>query len=427
MLTLEVDGEIREIKHQLEELKAILLEKQIQTVQYADKIYNIEQIDQANFGFVTGKKAFNEYLTQSVISSIRTICPPAQRFYQVVAKTPNWAFQTRFSNKAKEIIAYSFVGVIGIQLSQLMAIGKEDFSEAKQRKYIQKCLQVVAYSLDLINFVLLSCLWDQQQQTSRTLDQQIRQVISMRLENSFAPSLQERYQLFCSLHNIFANHKLPFPIEELFSFDDQLKKDGKLAQVVNALMIINGKLDKSQYNLLDCFSAEKQLAKFLEQFAFLVNYNMASIKQIGYREIRNDNPVYLHRFNALGLDSKANIDAEKIMGTIDTVQTDAVLFYKGMDYKHNINLYPFVVDYNTLTAEYGAKVCFFQSTRLEDNSLDFVFLEDNSIINIEQRDVFRNDLDLGELMMDDNKRKVFNINCVVQGFEQAKKEILADQ
>ncbi len=425
-LTLLVDGEIKEIQHQLAELKALLREKQVHTIQYADKIYNIEQIDQANFGFVTGKKAFNEHLTRTIIEAIRPICPPAQRFADKVANIPEWESQVRISNKAKEIIAYSFVGVIGVQLSKLMAIGKEDFSEAKQRKYIQKCLQIASYSLDLINFVLLSRLWDIQQEASKALDDQIRKIIVLRFENAFAPSLQERYQLLRCLHMIFRNHQIPLPMDELNQINESLREGSPLEQLIQALQFLNDKLDKSQYNLLDCFEAERQLAFFFEHFAFLVNYNMASIKQIGYREVRNDDPVYLHRFTALGIDSKANVDAEKIMGIKDTVQTDAVLFYKGNDYSKNINLYPFVLDYNTLTAEYGAKVCFFQSIRLEDDSLEFVFLEDNSVVNIEQKDIFHEEIDLGELMMDEEKRKVYSLNGVVNGFTRAKREILSE-
>ncbi|MEL7119112.1 MAG: hypothetical protein AAFO07_06720 [Bacteroidota bacterium] len=425
-LTLMVDGEVQKIKHQLDELKTLLQEKQVQTVQYADKIYNIEQIDHANFGFVTGKKAFNEKLTRSMIEVIHPISIPAQRFSQKVAQIPNWENQVRISDKAKEIIAYSFVGVIGIQLSKLMAIGKEDFSETKQRKYIQKCVQVTNYSLDLINYVLLSTLWDRQKEASKPLDEQIQKIIALRFENAFAPSIQERYQLLRCLFTLFDKYQLPLPIEELQDFDAHLQEGSALEQTLFQLQTLNEKLDRGQFNLLDCFEAETQLAGFFQYFAFLVNYNMASIKQIGYRELRNDNPLYLHRFNALGIDSKANVDAERIMGTIDTVQTDAVLFYKGKDYRNSINLYPFVIDYNTLMYEYGAKVCFFQSRRLEDDSLEFVFLEDNSIVNIEQKDIFQQEIDLGELMMDDEKRKVFNLNCVVNGFTQAKKEILAE-
>ncbi|MDZ4705042.1 MAG: hypothetical protein SH848_14000, partial [Saprospiraceae bacterium] len=41
-ITLNVNGEVREIHNQLADLKALLQNLKAPTVQYADKIYNIE-------------------------------------------------------------------------------------------------------------------------------------------------------------------------------------------------------------------------------------------------------------------------------------------------------------------------------------------------------------------------------------------------
>jgi hypothetical protein len=113
---------MREIQNQLFELKGLLQNLKVQNIQYADKIYNIEHINEANFGFVTGKKAFNEALTKALIEAMQEDCLPASKFLSRVQEIPNWEKESRISDKAKEIIAYSFVGVIGIQLSKLMAI-----------------------------------------------------------------------------------------------------------------------------------------------------------------------------------------------------------------------------------------------------------------------------------------------------------------
>lgn len=87
-LTLNVNGEVREIQNQLAELKALLQKHQAQKVQYAEKIYNIEHIDEANFGFLTGKKPFNEQLTLALLQAIQPGCMPAQRFLEKVAHIP---------------------------------------------------------------------------------------------------------------------------------------------------------------------------------------------------------------------------------------------------------------------------------------------------------------------------------------------------
>ncbi|MBC7777965.1 MAG: hypothetical protein H7246_21200 [Phycisphaerae bacterium] len=427
-ITLNVDGEVREIHNQLAELKALLQNKQAQTVQYADKIYNIEHIDEANFGFVTGKKAFNEYLTKALIEAIQADCLPAQRFLEKVSAIEDWETQMRISDKAKEIIAYSFVGVIGIQLSKLMAIGKEDFSEAKQRKYIEKCLHIAKRSLDLINFSLLSRLWDAQNEQPRQFSKDQKTALAHHFDHPFEPSLDEQFRLLAVLHRIFSQKEnaLVFPLPELENFGVALEADSILSQVCRALKALNEKLDKAQYDLLDCFEAEKQLAELLAQFHFLVHYNMASMKHIGYRQIREEAPHYLHRYTALGIDSKANLDAEKINYTPEPGHTDAVLLFRGEDYRDSINLSPFVIDYNALTFEQGAKICFFRSSDIADGSLDYVFLIDNSSINIQMTGTLKPDTDYNELMMSNEKWKNLNIDNVVRDFRLARRTLLGD-
>ena len=48
-LTLNVNGEAQEIRNELAALRALLESHQAKTVQYADKIYNIAHIDEANY------------------------------------------------------------------------------------------------------------------------------------------------------------------------------------------------------------------------------------------------------------------------------------------------------------------------------------------------------------------------------------------
>ena len=151
---------------------------------------------------------------------------------------------------------------------------------------------------------------------------------------------------------------------------------------------------------------------------------MASVKRIGYDQIRGADPNYLHRYVALGLDGKANINAEKVLYTPKTVNSDSVLLYKGDNHLNSINLFPFVIDFNALTFEQGVKICFYQSTHFEGDSLDFLFLEDNSVINIEKRGILKPDTNFNDLMMDEKKRKTLNLDNVLVGFQEIKKKIL---
>ncbi|MEL6945011.1 MAG: hypothetical protein AAFO82_20330, partial [Bacteroidota bacterium] len=322
---LEGDPKLKEVIHQSGRLANIEEQIRLGVVEHENANITTNQIRYGllsildEIGLITGTRTFNESLTRSIIESIQAICPPAQRFSAKVARIENWESQQRISDVAKGIIAYSFVGVIGIQLSKLMAIGKEENSETKKRKYIQKCIHIANHSLDLVNFVLLSQLWDEQQNTPQFLEEKIHQVLATRFDNGLPPSAMERWELLGSIHQLFMQYELELPIAELQNFGTQLETGSPFQQIIEALQNLNTKLDSGKtLHFHDCLEAEQQLARFFQHFAFLVNYNMASIKNIGYREIRNGKAVFLHRFTALGIDSKANIDAEKIIGLQST-------------------------------------------------------------------------------------------------------------
>ncbi len=428
-LTLNINGTIQEISNQLADLRGILQGLNAPTVQYADKIYNIEHINEANFGFITGKKLFNEVVAKQLIVAIEPYSTPARIFLGRIAQTPDWESVQRISDKAKEIIAYSFVGVIGIQLSKLMAIGKEDFSEAKQRKYIEKCLDIVKISLDLVCFALISQLWDAQKLRPRPLSAVQKEVITHRFDGVFESSVGEQFRLLRVLYEIFskAENGLTLPFPELEGAAEWLQENSNFHQTCQSLQGIQEKLDKSQYDLLDCYEAETQLVAFLKYFPFLANYRMASIKQIGYRQIRNAEPHYLHRYAALGIDSKAHVDAEKMNYTTQTIHTDAVLLYRGEHYSESVNLFPFVIDYNALIFEHGSKICFYRSQEIIDNSLEYVYLDDNNILNLESKGILKPDTDLNELMMDNEDRKTLNLDSVVEQFWEARRCLLGDE
>ena len=350
-------------------------DKNQQTIQYADKIY-INSINEANFGFVTGKKKFNEHLTKSLIHAIAPFCTAGKRFSQKVSNIPNWEHQTRISSKAQEIISYSFVGVLGIQLSKLMAIGLEDFSEAKQTKYIKKCLDIIKRTFDLVNFSLLSKLWDIKRleplkPCNISKDQQV--ILTRLFEKFLAQSIDEQLILFESLFDIFTDNNLDFPITEISHFSNHMKTDSDFRKTCKQLKAINDRLDQATYTSVDCFDVEVQTSNFLENFSFLVDYNMVSIKKVGYLQTKNTDPNYLHRYTALGIDSKANVDAEKINYTPQSSQTDAIFLFKGGDYQHGVNLYPFIIDYNSLVFEQGAKICFYVSKNIFKKIDNFFF------------------------------------------------------
>jgi len=389
-ITLNVNGESKEIINKLDAFEQLLKEVQVQTFQAADKIYNINSINEANFGFVTGGKPFNQQLIKTLIEAIQDQSADAQRFMEHAKQIENWEKQVRCLNQANDIIIRSFVGIIGIEINTLISIEKQGYTaETKQQKYIQQSLSIVKRSLDLVIFAFLSKLWDIQKEKAYQLTEDQKKTISHFFTNIFESSIVDQIQLFKTLLNLFQQHLLELPLPELAGFNKQLEEESEFFKTCQYLQTLNENFDQAQFNLLDCFEVETQLGIFLTHFRFLVNYEMASIKNIGYKEIRNDRPHYIHKYNEINIDSKAQEDTEKENDTSWPVNSDAVLLYKGKDYSKNINLFPFVLDYNVLNGvkgtkdSKGAKIYFFCSNHISEDSLEYRHVGTNDEIYIE--------------------------------------------
>ena len=369
-------------------------------------------------------KVFNELLTKRLMEALQHHSAPAKKFLQVVRqKAPDWENNKRISDKAKDIIAYSYVGVIGIQLRKIMAIGKESSSDAKNKEYIENCVLTSFKAIKLICITLISKLWDEQKQHKYTFSDIQNKVLQQFFENVFDEDLQTYGKLLKTLFSIFEEHQLSLPMPELKDFQRDLISTAEIENTFIKIHEISEELEKNKYSLMDCFSIERQLTTILEKLSFLANYKMVSIKNIIYEEVRNQQPRYLHRFAALGIDAKSNVNSERVNYTEFPISSDAILLFRGR-YQDSINLFPFIIDYNALTFESGAKICFYYSRKFEDNSLNFRFLEDNSVQNIEYKGTLENHLNINEVMIDDKKRKAAKLDTVFLQFKEAQEAIL---
>ncbi|MFK7948928.1 MAG: hypothetical protein AB8G11_15145 [Saprospiraceae bacterium] len=196
-----------------------------------------------------------------------------------------------------------------------------------------------------------------------------------------------------------------------------------MTKACTKLRKINQTLDFSQFKLEDCFSAEKQLTTVLETFLFLSEYKMVSIRDIAYDEMRNQAPQYIHTYTALGIDAKQNVNAEQVRTDDKPINTDAILLYKG-NYQNSINLFPFIIDMNTLIFEDKAKICFYDSKDLNDGSLNYRFLKDNKIVNIVFEDILNKTTKKEELIKDNEQFKILKLDMVHLQFYEARKVIL---
>ena len=425
-ITVKVNGETKEIRNELAELKQLLLQRQASVFTVEQQSFKIEELAAEEFEFLTGRRAFNEWLTRCLIEALAPYSKPAGKLLKGARKrSPQWEKERSISDTAKDIIAYSYVGVIGIQLRKLMAIGKEEASEAKQQRYQQQAVRTAYRALQLLNFALISRLWDKQPSTQLDLSETQQKALYDFFHDPLERDLLGELQLLRLLYQIFENHQLELPLSELKAFRAPLQEGSGFEQACEALQRIERRLDQRDFDKLSCYQAEQQLTTVLEHLAFLANYRMVSIKRIVYDEMRNQAPRYLHSYAALGIDSKFKLNAERVKYAEDPVNTDAILLYKGR-YEESVNLFPFIIDVNALTFEEGAKVCFYSRKDIADGSLDFRFLEDHQLENIVFHNVFRPDTDINQLMMDPEQRKRFKLDQVYLQFQEAQAALLGE-
>jgi hypothetical protein len=427
-IVVDVNGEIKSISNQLVELKQLLQSQQVQTFQSAEKIYNINHINEANFDFVTGRKTFNEILTRRLIEALQDSSEPARNFLSnASSRTTNWETKSRISDVAKEIISYSYVGVLGIQLRKLMAIGKEDLSESKQRKYLENCLLTLKRALQLLCFAMLSRLWDCKKSSPGKygLNENQRAACRRFFDDQFGADLEEYVRLLKILLDIFEDHMLDLPIAELNDLKINLSEESDFMKACTSMQALSQLFERSAYTLVDCYEAEKQLVVALESLKFLANYKMVSIRNIDYYEMRDNPPRFLHNYTALGFDNRSNVNLQRVNYMTSPINTDAVLLFKET-YLQGVNLFPFIIDMNALSFEGGTKICFYTRRDETNDGLCYSFLEDNREEKIFFLDTLKS-LDINDLMQDQLRRKEFKFNNIFDLFKEARRVILDEQ
>jgi hypothetical protein len=421
-ITVVIKNEVVDIPNSLAYLKELLEEHAIRFFAFNNHVYNIRHISEGAFNMLTGKTAFNEYLTKRLVGEIKSMCPAAERFSEKAFHIENWEADPKISDSAKAIIAYSFAGIVGKELSQLMAIGKEPFSGTKMNKYVMKCTHIVKLTLDLVTFALLSELWDIAQKKAVEYSDSERKLLFQRFDTPFEPDITGQANLLLALINICyrEQHNGDLPLTELLALVELPEKKDELQQICLNFQ----KLQSDRYDIQDCFVAEHNLTEFMGSFRFLTMYQMASVKVIGYRQIKNYRPGFVHRYIALGIDSKANVDAEKVEFNHDTTYSESVLIFKGNDFRKSVNLFPFAVDYNAINFEQGSNICFYRALPLDGKCLEFISLETGKSVIFEKSGLFDKKKDLSELLYDAENTKLLNRECVYDRFIEARRCIL---
>jgi len=402
-------NEIKEIGNNYDELKTIIDDKYY--FEYNTRLYSVDELNQEIFDYLAGKIKYNQLFTKRIIEAIKDDCKE-QNIYKYTNQL-DWHTKSQYCSMGMNTIADNFIGIIGEQLDKLWAIGRESDAE---EKYVRKCRYIVKRTLDLTIFALLAQLWDDVHNQKRTINTKITGGLFMNLE------MPERFNLLCRLIDIYREQKADTDlfIDDVLRIADQFNKDSEL-------YVTCTELDKLGNNptILDCYFAEKYMTVFFEIFRFLVKYKLTSMKKIEYFNIKNIAEGYLHHYVNLNKGEsqigKRNFD--DCPDTIKSLSTNAVLLYKGNDYKKNINLFPFVIDYNALMLEQLSQIAFFEEEGNTRNRLEYSYLNIDKNEELKYTGIVQQKGNKNVVFLTDNDMKVYNIDCVFDTFREIQNKL----
>lgn len=323
------------------------------------------------------KNNFNDLLTKRLLEAIRSHNRKAGDF---LTANPDWAENAHLVQTAKRLIINGYVGVIGGQIRKLMSIGEEGFSESKMKRYLENCQITAKRALQLLCYALISALWDHQVDKKFELSSSQREVLVKFFRNAAEEDILAFAELLKNLLQIYSDNNLEFLVSESLALLPKLKEEGEFYTACEKLNELSNLLGSSGFQMEDCLEAEKNLAVVLENLGFLAEYRMISINEIDYNQQRNDEEgLYLHNYTLLVGESQANtISQNKVRRESSPVISHAVILFKD-NYRQNINLGPFIVDFNGLALAGGSKICFYSyCNTYDDLNLNFSFIEDNS-------------------------------------------------
>ena len=370
--------------------------------------------------------SFNELLTKRLIDAIRPYNKKANDF---LATNGDWQTNADLVPTVKRIIISGYVGVLGMQLRKLMSIGEEDFSDSKMKRYLENCLLTAKRGLQLICYALISKLWDHQLNNNVKLSQAGTNALVKFFKNAAEESITGFADLLKALIDIFSENNLDLPFPQLKELQPNLQAGSSFMDACTKLLAVSDLLKNSSYTANDCSEAEKNLTVILENLNFLAEYKMISIKDIDYNQQRNDKEgLYLHNYILLEGDSQANNNSQgKVRKENSPVISYAVLLFKD-NYRQNINMVPFIIDYNALGLAGGSKICFYSfCNTYDDLNLNYSFIEDNSKVTIKKsRNPKPDDKDtqaINKWLANPENRKDMNFDNVFNLFNEAKKTL----
>ena len=436
-VTVEVNGSVQKVENKLEEIIK-LLEGESASITINQISYSNDAFTDESFKYVSGGKGHNTVLIKKLVEALDDFGNASVQkiFSRLTAEQKHaWEYNPRISSKVKEKLRESWLGgVLGIMLGKLFAIGSQEYSTEKTDAFLKHSLELAKMTLQILNFALISFLWDKKKEKKLTFNEEEKKVVRDFFEGFVEKNLGEESKLLSDVCQLYKRHKLSFPMEEL----PPLLEKGTLESIkqnCEDLHVIDRKRAEGDITPLSCYVAEQHLGDLIGSLIFLSTYEMTSVKKVVYEEARDTNHFYLHFLAPIKAASFQR--TEKTYETLnfarETICTEAVLMHKDR-YQQSINLFPFLIDLNALTFDKGTHIGFFREKDTDNPELHFWFLGSGKRDRISYSGKLKAEMkeeELNELFKEEKEqeslRKQLKADSVYLQFQAARRDLLDEK
>ena len=253
-----------------------------------------------------------------------------------------------------DLIIKHFPWPIGIKLRTLFS--SDDRMMRKSRGRLLGIISTYIRISTFLLYILLSQLWDElvsekdgesKFKIKAAYQQEFEEFFNLNSETSRPYDFM---RMMGRLTRIFAENQIKPFIEQ---FDQLHQSVEKQAEFYTAYIYLEGVREKLENGQVEegeipelCDKCEYSLGVILKECAFLVTYQLVSIKDIGVSSLRRKEPKFKHQIGVL-----AGVAIEVMEGTPKDygsfTNSHSILLIKGIEeVSQNLNLSPFIIDEN---------------------------------------------------------------------------------
>lgn len=343
-ITLEIDGEIKQILNKLDALQELLQKQESQTFQTADKIYNIGSINEANFGYLLEKASGEKELPADLAENIIT---DENRWIDSVRRE---LLKQKVQVGNKPLAIYQHFGWLIECFLQKMGTATGRKTSLRRLSFMAEAFQS---SIRYLSFIQLAQIWEKRDipivQEFFSLDAETFQ------QFDFLNCLQQSTAVLEEDSSFMP--EIAVLVDELFDPDSDLYSTAIfLDQKRSALILGQITEDKNLPVLLDQYLTA--LVYWLRNIAFIAKYRLVSIKDINLNYRLGTAKNFVHLYGELhGMYSEAFADQNDFIAySIEDFFTfnQSVLLFKGSNVENcleniantesYISLSPLIID-----------------------------------------------------------------------------------